>query len=129
MTFPVVAGDECLVVFSSRCIDAWWQNGGYANNQAMFRMHDLSDGFAFVGISSVPQVQPAISTNSVQLRNNAGTIYVEIGAAAVNIVAPTINLTGSVVVTGTLTDNGINVGSTHYHTGVTAGAGITGGPA
>jgi hypothetical protein len=28
LTFPVTAGDECLVVFASRCIDAWWQNGG-----------------------------------------------------------------------------------------------------
>lgn len=28
LTFPVAAGDECLVVFASRCIDAWWQSGG-----------------------------------------------------------------------------------------------------
>jgi hypothetical protein len=28
LTFPVKSGDECLVVFSSRCMDAWWQSGG-----------------------------------------------------------------------------------------------------
>ncbi|MCT9017100.1 Gp138 family membrane-puncturing spike protein, partial [Cupriavidus gilardii] len=28
LTFPVKPGDECLVVFASRCIDAWWQSGG-----------------------------------------------------------------------------------------------------
>src|SRR4051812_7258887 len=28
LTLPIVAGDEVLVVFASRCIDSWWQNGG-----------------------------------------------------------------------------------------------------
>lgn len=28
LTFPVKAGDECLVIFADRCIDFWWQNGG-----------------------------------------------------------------------------------------------------
>lgn len=25
LTFPVKQGDECLLVFSDRCIDFWWQ--------------------------------------------------------------------------------------------------------
>src|SRR6187431_703340 len=25
LTFPLKTGDECLVVFASRCIDSWWQ--------------------------------------------------------------------------------------------------------
>ena len=48
LTFPVKPGDECLVVFASRCIDAWWQSGG-VQDQAEMRMHDPSDGFVFVG--------------------------------------------------------------------------------
>ena len=28
LTFPVAAGDECLVIFADSCIDAWWQSGG-----------------------------------------------------------------------------------------------------
>ena len=48
LTFPVAVGDECLVVFSSRCIDAWWQSGG-VQPQAELRMHDLSDAFAIIG--------------------------------------------------------------------------------
>lgn len=28
LTFPVKAGDECLVIFADRCIDFWWQSGG-----------------------------------------------------------------------------------------------------
>jgi len=55
ITFPVGAGDECLVVFADACIDAWFQNGGVANAISV-RQHDYSDGFAFVGFRSKPNV-------------------------------------------------------------------------
>lgn len=77
LTFPIKTGDECLVVFGSRCIDSWWQLGGI-QNQADLRMHDLSDGFAFVGVSSVPKVIPSISTTRPQFRSDDGAAYVEI---------------------------------------------------
>lgn len=51
MTFPVKAGDECLIVFADRCIDGWF-SGGSTAAPADYRMHDLSDGFALVGFSS-----------------------------------------------------------------------------
>lgn len=77
MTFPVKAGDECLVVLASRCIDDWWANGG-VQEQPDLRMHDLSDGFAFVGVSSVPRVIPNISTTRAQFRSNDGQAFVEL---------------------------------------------------
>lgn len=51
---PIKVGDECLVFFSDRCFDTWFQNGG-TQPQAPFdgRLHDLSDGFAFVGPNSI----------------------------------------------------------------------------
>lgn len=77
-TFPLAAGNEVLVVFSSRCIDAWWQSGGI--QQAMeARMHDLSDGFAIPGPSSVPNVAGSIDTSRYQIRNKAGTVYFSMG--------------------------------------------------
>lgn len=151
LTFPVEPGDECLVMFSSRCIDSWWQSGG-VQVQADFRMHDLSDGFAFIGPRSQPRVlSPAGSTSGVELRNDARTAYVRIDDAdsvtvvtpanltasvggTASVSAPTINLTGNVnvvgnlVVTGTLTNNAKNVGSTHTHGGVQTGSGTTGAP-
>lgn len=30
LTFPIKAGDECLVVFASRGIDYWWQLGAFS---------------------------------------------------------------------------------------------------
>jgi hypothetical protein len=77
MTFPIKSGDEALVVFANRCIDAWWQSGGI-QVQADIRMHDLSDGFAFVGVSSVPRVISDISTTRAQFRSNDGEAFVEI---------------------------------------------------
>ncbi|MDI3653270.1 Gp138 family membrane-puncturing spike protein, partial [Pseudomonas aeruginosa] len=71
LTFPVKPGDECLVVFASRCIDSWWQSGGI-QAQAELRMHDLSDGFALLGFRSQPRVIGAVSTNSAQLRSDDG---------------------------------------------------------
>lgn len=95
LTFPVVKGDECLVVFAARCIDGWWQSGGV---QAPIdpRIHDLSDGFAFVGFFSQATKIGGISTSTAQLRSNDGSTYVEVDPAGkvVNVVAPGgINLT------------------------------------
>lgn len=97
-TFPIAKGDEGLVVFSSRCIDAWWQSGG-VQPQAELRMHDLSDGFAFIGFRSQARLLSDVSTDTAQLRNDAGDTYVEIAdGQVVNVVAPGgINLNGVLI--------------------------------
>jgi hypothetical protein len=73
ITLPVAVGDECLVVFASRCIDAWWQSGGI-QNQAELRMHDLSDGFVFVGFGSTPNALEDFSLSYIVLTALAGAI-------------------------------------------------------
>lgn len=79
ITFPIAVNDEVLVVFASRCIDFWWQNGGHANKPAEYRMHDLSDGFAIPGPRSQPRVLTSVNTTDIQIRNDAGTVYLSIG--------------------------------------------------
>lgn len=81
ITFPIAAGDEVLVVFASRCIDSWWQNGGYSNKPMEFRMHDLSDGFAIPGPTSQPKVLTSVSATEIQIRNTAGDTYLSIVAS------------------------------------------------
>jgi hypothetical protein len=91
LTFPIKKGDECLVVFSSRCIDSWWQTGG-VQPQAEERMHDLSDGFCFLAPTSQPKVLPNVSEDTVQLRDEAGTSFVEITSDGdINSVAVGVN--------------------------------------
>lgn len=97
-TFPVTKGDEGLLVFSSRCIDLWWQNGGIAK-QAELRMHDLSDGFFFPtsGLSQ-PKVPANVSTTSAQMRTKDGTSYIELAPAGViNVKGNPINFLGPAV--------------------------------
>lgn len=88
LTFPVQPGDEALVVFSSRCIDAWFQSGK-VSPQAELRMHDPSDGFAFVGVKSAPRVIGAVSTSKTQLRSDDGATYVEVDHGHITLKAPT----------------------------------------
>lgn len=73
MTFPVTDGDECLLVFSQRAIDFWWDRGG-VQLPAEYRLHDLSDAFAVMGVSSKPRALTAFNTNGVELRTRAGEV-------------------------------------------------------
>lgn len=120
ITFPVKAGDECLVMFSDRCIDFWWQSGG-VQEPVDPRKHDLSDAFAFVGPMSQPNVISNISTTTLQMRTDDGLAYIELdpNSHAINLVAPGgVNVTTplakfsqAVTITGLLTWAGGMVGS------------------
>lgn len=79
ITFPINVGDECLVHFSDRCIDAWWQNGGI-QSQAEIRMHDLSDGFAVFGPKSLVNVP---LTDTVNMRIDGPTQVIIKGVSIV----------------------------------------------
>lgn len=78
VTFPLAVNDEVLVLFSARCIDAWWETGGI-QQAAESRMHDLSDAFAIPGPKSLPNTIGSISSSKLQIRNDAGTVYFQIG--------------------------------------------------
>jgi hypothetical protein len=104
LTMPVKKGDECLVVFSSRCIDTWWDKGG-VQPQAEIRKHDLSDGFAILGTRSKVRALKGASTDTVQLRTDDGKTYVEIAGGS-----------GAAGTTGTFAATGSKGGSIHLVT-------------
>lgn len=120
LTFPVKQGDECLVVFASRCIDGWWQAGG-VQEQAELRMHDLSDGFVLLGFRSTPRALAGVSTVATQLRADDGATFIEMNPAlqkvrivapgGFDVVAPLSTFSASVTITGLLTFVGGMVGS------------------
>lgn len=126
LTLPVKPDDEVLVIFASRCIDAWWQSGGIQRAMEA-RMHDLSDGFAIVGISSVPNALVNVSTTEAQLRTEDGSTYLSITADnKIKMVAPSgIEVTGNMSVIGTLKAGAsipLEVGlATHVHTSAAPG--------
>ncbi|QLL11695.1 Gp138 family membrane-puncturing spike protein [Pseudomonas chlororaphis] len=150
LTFPVKPGDECLVVFSSRCIDSWWQSGGI-QAQADLRMHDLSDGFALLGFRSQPRVIGSISGTAAQLRTDDGAAFIEVdssthainavtsGAASISaqgnitMTAPLVTINGDMKVNGRVDTTGDVKADTislltHKTSGVTPGGGTSGVP-
>lgn len=115
LTFPIAVGDEVLLVFASRCIDGWWQEGG-TQPQLDARMHDLSDAFAIPGPwSQKTKITGALS--GAQLRNAAGTTVLEVSADTITLAAAhvVINSADVKIAGSSLTHNAVNVGSTHVH--------------
>lgn len=52
LTFPIAAGDECLILWNDRDIDNWY--AGAANGDlASSRLHSFADGIALVGLRSL----------------------------------------------------------------------------
>lgn len=84
------AGDECLVVFSDLCIDAWYQSGGI-QSQAERRRHDLSDGFAIMGCWSQVK-KPTFPTEGISLQKDDGSAKLTIDSNGVKINGESIGI-------------------------------------
>ncbi|UUM20887.1 Gp138 family membrane-puncturing spike protein [Mycoavidus sp. SF9855] len=155
MTFPVAPGDECLLIFAERCIDGWFASG-QSSIPLDYRLHDLSDGFALMGFSSLPHVIPNLASDAVMLRTLDGSAYFKLDQAGHMTISGTqltiqcpvvveqlltyqagLSGTGSAAGTtisgnishsgGELSSNGVTLHA-HRHDGVKAGSDVSGGP-
>jgi len=113
ITWPLVEGDEGIIVYQDRCYDAFWQSGG-VQNEIEKRRHDLGDAVFYPCRISKPNSLASIA-NTLQIRNAAGTTFLEINGTTINITSSGIvNIQGR---------NFMN----HTHSGVQSGGGDTGG--
>jgi hypothetical protein len=111
-------GDIGWAVFASRDISAVKATKAQAN-PGSFRRFDAPDGMYIGGVlNGIPMQYALFSAGGISL----------VSPTAVTVQAPTITLDGNVVTTGTLRNNGVNVGSTHDHGNVENGEGVTGPP-
>ncbi len=89
LTFPIAAGDDCLILFNDRDIDNW-----FATGQALplnsNRLHSLNDGIALVGIRSSNNPIAGYDSTRVVLKNNQASVGV--GANKIQIKNQTRNL-------------------------------------
>jgi hypothetical protein len=129
MTFPIKPGDECLVIFAERNIDAWHQHGG-TQKPLDYRMHDVNDCFAMVGLRSQPKVLANVSADTVQLRSDDGKSFIDLDgaggkvtmktAAEIVLDCPLVTVTGRIEALGEVTARAgashVNL-STHHHSG------------
>ena len=145
-TYPIKAGDECLLMFSERCIDLWALRGGKQPPREI-RFHDLSDGMAIVGLSSQPNKIKNFYGDGIEIRKDDGSSAIRISQGNVEVIANTkvtitspsaefsgdLKVNGSttlaaVTASGTANFNGsinnlnIDIGSTHTHTNGNNGA-------
>ena len=117
-SFPLAVGDEGLLIFASRCIDNWWQQGG-VQTQAELRMHDISDGFFLPVCFSQPNTPTAVSTTNAQLRTLDGTTVIDMDPIGhkVSITAPGgIILNGPLQVSGPILGIGGGTAAVNFET-------------
>ena len=78
LTFPVKPGDECWLSFSERSIDNWFQHGGTLQ-PSDWRMHDITDAVAHVGVRSQPNLPAGgVDPDTVQLRSDDKKTVVQV---------------------------------------------------
>lgn len=155
ITTPIAVNDECVVFFSSRCIDAFWELSGLSNGrvtprpQLELRMHDLSDGYIIPCRISQPMQINNISTSQLEIRSNDGNAIISINptthvininsTGTINVTssgnttihAPTlqinanVNVNGTISASGDITGNGTSLHS-HTHTSTIPGTHTSG---
>jgi hypothetical protein len=74
LTFPIQAGDQCLILFNDRDLNNWFA-GARSGPVASARMHSFSDGIALIGFQTVS----AYSSTHALLTN--GNAQIGIGAS------------------------------------------------
>jgi hypothetical protein len=95
LTVPVRTGDPCLIIFSQRAVDSWFQLGGIQNPEEGpgVRHHDLTDAFVLLAPSPSPDVLGAWEANGIEIRNRDKNTHVTVRDHVVVAVAGPSTLT------------------------------------
>ncbi len=140
-TYPIAVGDECLLLFSERCIDLWALRGGKQPPREI-RFHSLSDGMAIVGLSSQPNKIENFYEEGIEIRKDDGSSAVRISQGNVEVIAQTkvtvtspeseisgnatikgnLKVEGNAEFDGTIENQGVDIGLGHTHSNGNNGA-------
>lgn len=130
ISLPIQPGDKGWLMAADRDISTF-QQGLQKGAPNTARMHSFQDG-VFMPDAMSNGNAPLGQEGRVVIGANNGssffsfdgsTLYFESGGVSMTISAAGVAITG-----GTVTHNGVNIGSTHVHTGVTPGGSNTGTP-
>lgn len=73
LTFPIIEGDECLILFNDRNLDSWLAQGaGQPPNN--LRLHSFADAIILVGLRSKFKQLSNYSTTHATLNASTGTV-------------------------------------------------------
>lgn len=125
--FPVKSGDFGWLKATDRDMSLIMQRGGLEDWPNTLRQHSFSDGMFFPDTLKSWAIDGA-NADALVIQSLDGSVCVSLHSGKVKIEATDIEVVGNMSVTGTMTNNGVNIGSTHVHSGVDAGPSNTGGP-
>ena len=151
-TYPVVAGQNCTLIFSQRSIDNFLIEGGIQRpfdtntpSLTQIRCMDMTDAMCFPGVITDKETITDYATDAIEIRSTDGTTKVSVkenslkflqGNASIELSGGNITMTGATIdITGT---TAVNINSpatmidekeflTHIHSGGTGSSGNTGG--
>lgn len=156
LTFPVNAGDNCLLMFCDKGYSHWLYGGknkigkfssGLPKNE-YFRRYNINDAVALVGYNPIPEAITSFNSTSPELRNSDRTQRVTlvsdgnievVAVSNLHITAPTSTIDSNVTINGTLhvtgkitSDDDVVAGTislkTHRTSGVLPGSGTSSVP-
>ena len=125
--FPVKPGDFGWLKATDRDMSLIMQRGGLEDWPNTLRQHSFSDGMFFPDTLKSWVIDGA-NADALVIQSLDGSVCVSLHSGKVKIEAADIEMVGNMSVTGTMTNNGVNIGSTHVHSGVDSGPSNTGGP-
>jgi len=133
-------GDIGLCCFADRDISSVKINKR-SSNPGSGRTFDFADGIYLGGVlNGTPNQYVRFSDDGIEINSPslvnlvAPDVQINCSSLEINatistlITSPSFNIVGNVGVTGTLTNNTVDIGSNHQHSGVETGTGITGTP-
>ena len=111
LTMPIAAGDTCIIFFSQVGYDHWLFNdadsAGTHGGQPMYwtsRKFDLQDGYALVGLNTLPRAIQGYSATAAQWRNTDSTQVISLNSdksiditsdTLVKVTAPNVEVVAS----------------------------------
>ena len=149
LTYPVVKGENCTLIFSQRSIDNFILEGGIQRpfdgddpTKTTLRCMDMTDAMCFPGLITNKETITNYATDAIELRNSEGDVKVSVkrdsltlkqDSAKIELSEGNITMSAATInITGTTSVNIMGVDFlTHIHTGGTiqgkTGAVDTGG--
>lgn len=116
LSLPIAVGDNCLVFFNDSDIDQWAVNGN-GGSPTTSRMHDLSDGFALVGVRPLSNAISNYLANGIRLSHGIGNSQIDLKEDLIESVAQlflhngNMEVTGDTLVRGNFTVEGTTFGN------------------
>ena len=133
INFPLQPGDRGWIEASDRDISLFLQSGDDAAPNTL-RLHSFEDGRFIPDMLAAFDVSD-VAEDAMTIQSANGAVRLELSPAGIKMTAPGVTIdtdlltvNGNVETVGTLTNNGVDVGSTHTHTGVQTGGGTSGPP-